>query len=375
MEEAKQQQQQQQQQQPTKVAINGFGRIGRLVCRLVMDRPELELVLINEHHGDAQTQAYLVEFDSVHGTWDRRCTGSDCGGFVDIGAKKGSKGESEGGARRVAFSGHTDPAAVDWKGHGVELLFECTGALKTRAKLLPVLEAGAVKRIVVSAPVKDADVPDVVVGVNDEVYDPATHDIVTAASCTTNCLAPVVKVLHEQIGIRHGMITTLHDVTNTQCVIDTAWPGGKEIRRTRGSLMNMVPTTTGSAKAIQVIFPELKGKLDGHAVRVPLANGSLTDAVFEMKRPVTAEEVNGLLSAAARGEGAYGALKGVLGVEDRPLVSSDYTNNAHSGVVDLMSTMVTDDTQLKVYIWYDNEMGYSCRCVDLGLRAAAALRA
>ncbi len=247
---------------------------------------------------------------------------------------------------------------------GVDVVIDCTGAFKTEAKLAPYFAAG-VKKVVVSAPVKDGPTANIVYGVNDDIYDAGTHQIVTAASCTTNCLAPVVKVLLEGIGIKHGSITTIHDVTNTQTIVDRP---AKDLRRARSALTNLIPTTTGSATAITLIYPELKGKLNGHAVRVPLLNASITDCVFEMARETTVDEVNSLFKAAAEGP-----LKGILGYETRPLVSSDYTNDQRSGIIDAPSTMVVNGTQLKVYAWYDNEYGYAYRLVDVALMVGGKL--
>ena len=247
---------------------------------------------------------------------------------------------------------------------GVDVVIDCTGAFKTEAALAPYFDAG-VKKVVVSAPVKDGPTANIVYGVNDDAYDPAKHRIVTAASCTTNCLAPVVKVIHEALGIKHGSITTIHDVTNTQTIVDRP---AKDLRRARSALNSLIPTTTGSATAITLIYPELKGRLNGHAVRVPLLNASLTDCVFEVARETTAEEVNALFKVASEG-----ALKGILGYETRPLVSTDYTNDIRSSIVDAPSTMVVNGTQVKVYAWYDNEMGYAHRLVDVALMVGASL--
>jgi glyceraldehyde 3-phosphate dehydrogenase len=239
---------------------------------------------------------------------------------------------------------------------GVDVVLDCTGKFLSPETLEGHLKRGA-KRVIVAAPVKFDTVLNVVVGVNHHLYDPARHPIVTAASCTTNCLAPVVKVVHEAIGIRHGQITTIHDPTNTNVVVDAPH---KDLRRARSAMLSLSPTTTGSATAIALIYPELKGKLNGHAVRAPVLNASLTDCVFEMARATSAEEVNALFRAAAAGP-----LAGILGYEARPLVSADYARDTRSSIVDGPSTMVTDGTLLKVYAWYDNEMGYACRMVDL----------
>ena len=245
---------------------------------------------------------------------------------------------------------------------GIDVAIDCTGAFRTRETLAPYFEAG-VKKVVVSAPVKDEAAANIVYGVNHDVYD--GQDIVTAASCTTNCLAPVVKVVQEGLRIKHGMITTLHDVTNTQTIVDRP---AKDLRRARSALNSLIPTTTGSAKAITQIFPELTGRLNGHAVRVPLLNASLTDCVFEVERETSVEEVNGMLEAASKG-----ALKGILGYETRPLVSADYVNDSRSSIVDAPSTMVTGGTQVKIYAWYDNEWGYACRLGDVARMVMASI--
>ncbi len=324
----------------TVYALNGLGRIGKLALKPLLERGA-EIAWINDAVGDAAMHAHLLEFDSVHGRWDA-AFGHDEGGVSIDG-------------RRLPFVGTRDPGALPLD--GVDVVIDCTGAFRTEAKLAPYLEQG--KRVVVSAPVKDGDAANIVYGVNHGIYDPARHRIVTAASCTTNCLAPVVKVIHEAIGIRHGSITTIHDVTNTQTIVDRP---AKDLRRARSALTSLIPTTTGSATAITLIYPELAGRLNGHAVRVPLLNASLTDCVFEVERPTSAEEVNALFRSAAEGP-----LKGILGYEERPLVSADFVNDTRSGIIDAPSTMVVNGTQVKVYAWYDNEMGYAHRLVDVAL--------
>ena len=344
-----------------RVGINGFGRIGRLVFRALWGRPGnrsaeaggYELVHINDKAGDAATAAHLLEFDSVHGRWKHAVSASATAIQVD--------------SQAIGYSQASDPAAVPWRDAGVELVLECSGKIKTPETLEPYIAELGVQRVIVACPVKGAvageEVLNIVFGINHGLYDPARHRVITAASCTTNCLAPVVKVVHESFGIRHGSITTLHDVTNTQVVIDSF---KSDLRRSRSCLQSLIPTTTGSAKAIGMIFPELLGKLNGHAVRVPLLNASLTDAVFELERAVTVEEVNAAFSAAAAGP-----LQGILGVETRPLVSVDYLNDSRSSIIDALSTMVVNGTQLKVFAWYDNEWGYSCRMADLACHVAA----
>ena len=346
-----------------KVGINGFGRIGRLVARFCLESDSpLELVHVNDIHGDASTAAYLLQFDSVHG----RFSGYECTAD-NRGDGQAFLVEGPGVTARIGFSSQPTPGQVDWASLNIGLVLECTGAFKSKAALEPYFQVG-VRKVVVSAPIKEDGVPNIVVGVNDHCYDTQRDSIVTAASCTTNCIAPFVKILHENIGIKHGSFTTLHDLTNTQTPLDTAWPGRKEVRRTRSCLTNLVPTSTGSAKAITQIFPELTGLLDGIAVRIPLANASLTDCVFEMKRETSVEEVNGLFKAVAENKDSSNTLYGVLGYEERPLVSSDFTNDPHSGILDALSTRCIDKTQIKLYIWYDNEFGYARRMYELAVR-------
>lgn len=329
-----------------KVGINGFGRMGRLALRAAWGWPELEFVQINDPAGDAATHAHLLNFDSVQGTWQQQASAEGNNILID--------------GKRLQVTNSKTLDEVDWS--GCDLVLECSGKFKTKALLQTYLDQG-VKRVVVSAPVKEEGVLNVVMGVNDHLYDPALHPIVTAASCTTNCLAPVVKVIHEHLGIRHGSMTTIHDLTNTQTILDAPH---KDLRRARACGMSLIPTTTGSAKAITDIFPELKGRLNGHAVRIPLANASLTDCVFEVEKATTPEAVNALLKAAAEGE-----LKDILGYEERPLVSIDYKGDPRSSIVDALSTMVINGTQVKIYAWYDNEWGYANRLVELARKVMA----
>jgi len=337
-----------------KVGINGMGRIGRLALRAAMgaaERPgddpragnRLEVVHLNELKGGAPATAHLLAFDSVQGKWR-----------ADIAAENEQTIRID--ERRLTFSAHATSAEIPWGDLGVDLVLECTGKFLTPETLEGHLKRGA-KRVIVAAPVKTGGILNIVVGINHQQYDPARDRIVTAASCTTNCLAPVVKVVHDNLGIRHGQITTIHDPTNTNLVVDAPH---KDLRRARSAMLSLAPTTTGSATAIALIYPELKGKLNGHAVRAPVLNASLTDCVFELQRTTTAEEVNALFAEAAKG-----SLAGILGYETRPLVSADYARDTRSSIVDALSTMVTDGTLLKVYAWYDNEMGYACRMVDL----------
>ncbi|MFV7771505.1 ArsJ-associated glyceraldehyde-3-phosphate dehydrogenase [Shewanella marisflavi] len=323
-----------------KVGINGFGRMGRLALRAAWEWDDIEFVQINDPAGDAVTLAHLLTFDSIHGRWAHEAVAE--GEQIVIGDK------------RIDTSANHAIADTDWS--GCDLVIEASGVMKSKALLQAYLDQG-VKRVVVTAPVKEEGVLNIVMGVNHHLYDKDKYPIVTAASCTTNCLAPVVKVLHEKIGIKHGSMTTIHDITNTQTILDAPH---KDLRRARACGQSLIPTTTGSATAITHIFPELKGKLNGHAVRVPLANASITDCVFEMQRPVTEQEVNALFKAAAAGE-----LQDILGYEERPLVSVDYKTDPRSSIVDALSTMVINGTQLKLYVWYDNEWGYANRTAEL----------
>ncbi len=337
-----------------RIGINGFGRIGRLVVRGLQSHPDLQLVHVNELKGDVSTAAHLLEFDTVHGRYD---------GTVSV---DGDSMVIDG--QTVTYSSHDTPGAVDWvgagvDGGGVDIVLECSGEFRTAENLAPYFDQ--VAKVIVAAPVKSEGVLNIVMGCNDDLYDPATDHLVTAASCTTNCLAPVVKVMHEEFGIVRGAITTIHDVTNTQVVVDAPHA---DLRRARSALNSLIPTSTGSATAITMIYPELRGKLNGVAVRVPLLNASLTDAVFTLSRDVTAEEVNEKLQAAADGP-----LEGILGFETRPLVSADYTNDTRSGIVDGPSTMVIDDRMVKVLIWYDNEYGYAFRMADLAAKVAEGM--
>jgi glyceraldehyde 3-phosphate dehydrogenase len=333
---------------PIRVGVNGFGRMGRLALRAGWGRPDLAFVHINEIAGGAATAAHLLTFDSVHGRWGREVGTAGAGISID-----GSP---------IAFTAAATPSDVAWSTSGVDLVLECTGRFRTPEQLQGYFAAG-VKTVIVAAPVKSGAL-NIVMGVNDQLYDPAAHRLLTAASCTTNCLAPVVKVVHESVGIRHGVITTIHDITNTQVVVDAPH---RDLRRARASGQSLIPTSTGSAAAIGLIYPELLGKLTGLAVRVPLLNASLTDCVFEVQRPTTVEEINGAFERAAAGP-----LAGILGYETRPLVSADYKDDTRSAIVDALSTMVIDDTCVKVLAWYDNEIGYVNRMIELAQKVAAS---
>ncbi|GHA98172.1 ArsJ-associated glyceraldehyde-3-phosphate dehydrogenase [Modicisalibacter luteus] len=331
-----------------RIGINGFGRIGRLALRSLWSHRKshpIEIARINDPGGSADIFAHLLEFDSVHGHW-----------APGAGIVAGEDAITVDGIA-IPFSSNREIADSDWS--QCDLVIEASGVMKTTSRLQAYLDQG-VGRVVVSAPIKDAGVLNVVMGVNDDEYDPDVHRIVTAASCTTNCLAPVVKVIHETFGIRHGSMTTVHDLTNTQSILDSPH---KDLRRARASGMSLIPTTTGSAKAITAIFPELEGKLNGHAIRVPLANASLTDMVFEVERETTVDEVNAALEKAAQGP-----LAGILGFETRPLVSIDYRTDPRSAIVDALSTLVVNGSHVKIYAWYDNEWGYTNRTVELALK-------
>jgi len=333
-----------------RIAINGLGRIGKLVLRDLIDTGvDGDIVLLNDPVGDAEQHALLMEFDSVHGRWRTPVVAADSA--LDL------------NGQRICLTHEKTIEALLLVELGVDLVIDCTGVFKTADKVAPYYASG-VNKVVVSAPVKDGGALNLVYGVNHDLYD-GSQRLITAASCTTNCLAPIVKVIHENLIIRHGSITTIHDVTNTQTLVDRP---AKDMRRARSALMNLIPTTTGSATAITLIYPELKGRLNGHAVRVPLLNASLTDCVFEVEQATNAEEVNGLFKAAAEGP-----MKGILGFETRPLVSCDYTNDPRSSIIDGPSTMVINGTQVKIYAWYDNEWGYACRLADIARMVARSM--
>lgn len=333
-----------------KVAINGFGRMGRLALRVAWDWPELTFTHINEIKGGTAAAAHLLKFDSVHGRWAPEvvATGED-------------RFQIDG--RSLSFSNHATPDEVPWEDLGIDVVLECSGRFRTPELLEGYFKRG-VQKVIVAAPVKEGAL-NIVMGINDNLYDPQTYHLLTAASCTTNCLAPVVKVIQEGLGIRHGVITTIHDITNTQTIVDAPH---KDLRRARANNLSLIPTSTGSATAISMIYPELKGKLNGLAVRVPMLNASLTDCVFEVARSTTVEEVNQLLKSAADGE-----LAGILGYEARPLVSIDYKDDPRSAIIDALSTMVVDETQVKILAWYDNEWGYANRMAELARKVALSL--
>ncbi len=324
-----------------RIGINGFGRMGKLALQAGWDNPALEFVHINEIKGGADCHSHLLQFDSIHGRWDKAIHHTDNDIIIDD--------------TTISLSQKASPEEVNWAQYNVDIVLECSGKFKTEQQLQPYFDQG-VQYVVVSAPAPDPAL-NIVYGVNHHLFDPKQHRIVTAASCTTNCLAPMVKVMHESLGIKHGSITTIHNITNTQTIVDK---GHKDLRRARACGQSLIPTTTGSAKAITTIFPDLKGKLNGHAVRVPILNGSITDFVFESQRDTTEQEINALFEQAAKHE-----LQGILGYETRPLVSVDYTHDPRSSIIDALSTMVVNKTQVKLLAWYDNEWGYVNRMIDI----------
>lgn len=323
-----------------KVGINGFGRIGRLALRAAWDWDDMEFIQINDPGANPATMAHLLNFDSTHGQWHHTAEHKDQQLSINN--------------QTIRCSQNISITDTDWS--VCDIVIEASGKMNSKAQLQAYIDQG-VKRVVVSAPVKEDGVLNVVMGVNHEQYNPDEHRIVTAASCTTNCLAPVVKVMHENLGIKHGSITTIHALTNTQTIIDAPH---KDLRRARACGMSLIPTTTGSATAITHIFPELKGRLNGHAVRVPLGSPSLTDCVFEVEKPTSVDTVNTLFK-----EAAVDGLQGILGYEERPLVSIDYKTDPRSCIIDALSTMVINETQVKIYAWYDNEWGYANRTAEL----------
>jgi len=323
-----------------KVGINGFGRIGRLVFRAAFSNPEIDIIAVNDLT-DAKTLAHLLKYDSVHGTFQAEVKAGDGAIIVN--------------GREIKVTAEKDPAQLPWKEFGVQVVVESTGRFTKRADAAKHLEAGAAK-VVISAPGKEEDIT-IVMGVNDEKYDPANHHIISNASCTTNCLAPFAKVLHEKFGIVRGLMTTIHAYTNDQQILDLPH---KDLRRARAAGVSMIPTTTGAAKAVALVLPELKGKLNGFAIRVPTPNVSCVDLVAEVAKPTSAEEVNAAFKAASENE-----LKGILQYCEEPLVSKDFNGNPYSSIIDALSTMVMEGNMVKVLSWYDNEWGYSNRVVDL----------
>ena len=325
-----------------KVAINGFGRIGRNILRSALNEKKLTVVAINDLT-DSKTLAHLLKYDSVHGQLNATVSAGESSLIVND--------------MDIKIFSERDPANLPWKGLGVDLVVECTGLFVDKANASKHLAAGA-KKVIISAPAKEPDIT-IVLGVNEEKYDPAKHHIISNASCTTNCLAPVAKVLLEKFGIKRGLMTTIHSYTNDQRILDLPH---KDLRRARSAAISMIPTTTGAAKAVSLVLPELKGKMDGMAIRVPTPNVSLVDLVTEIEKETTVDEVNKALKSAAQGE-----LKNILEYSEEPLVSIDINGNPHSSIVDSLSTSVIEKNMVKVLAWYDNEWGYSCRVRDLAL--------
>ncbi|MDQ0189671.1 type I glyceraldehyde-3-phosphate dehydrogenase [Alicyclobacillus cycloheptanicus] len=324
-----------------KVGINGFGRIGRNVFRIARNHPDLEVVAVNDLT-DAETLAMLLEYDSVHGRLDAEIRTDGSAILVD--------------GKRVEVIAERDPGNIPWSKYGVELVVESTGLFTDRSKAEVHITKGGAKKVIISAPAKNEDVT-IVMGVNENMYDPEKHDVISNASCTTNCLAPVAKVLDETFGIEHGLMTTVHSFTNDQKILDLPH---KDLRRARAASMSIIPTSTGAAKAVSLVLPQLKGKLNGMAMRVPTPNVSVVDLTVTVRKPATVESVNAALQRAAEGP-----LHGLLAYTEKPLVSRDFNGDSHSAIVDALSTMVMDDNMVKVIAWYDNEWGYSNRVVDL----------
>jgi glyceraldehyde 3-phosphate dehydrogenase len=331
-----------------KVGINGFGRIGRNVFRIAERVKDIEIVAVNDLT-DAKTLAHLLKYDSVHGTYEGEIKAEDSSIIVD--------------GREIRVSAEKDPANLPWKSLGVDIVIESTGRFTKRSDAAKHIAAGA-KKVIISAPATEEDIT-IVMGVNEDNYDPSTHHVLSNASCTTNALAPIVKVLHSKFGINFGLMCTVHSVTNDQQILDLPH---KDLRRARAASLSMIPTTTGAAKAVSLVIPEMKGKLSGYAVRVPTPNVSLVDLTAEMAKSVTKEEINSALKEAAEGE-----LKGILAYSEEPLVSKDYNGNSNSSIVDALLTNVIGDKLAKVVAWYDNEWGYSSRVVDLAVYIAGRL--
>ncbi|MCL6587825.1 MAG: type I glyceraldehyde-3-phosphate dehydrogenase [Anoxybacillus sp.] len=329
-----------------KIGINGFGRIGRNVFRAALKNPEIEVVAVNDLT-DAKTLAHLLKYDSVHGTLDAEVSVN--GNNLVVNGKE------------IIVKAERDPANLGWGELGVDIVVESTGRFTKRDDAAKHLEAGA-KKVIISAPATNEDIT-IVMGVNQDKYDPANHHVISNASCTTNCLAPFAKVLHEKFGIIRGMMTTVHAYTNDQQILDLPH---KDLRRARAAAESIIPTSTGAAKAVALVLPELKGKLNGMAMRVPTPNVSVVDLVAELEKEVTVEEVNAALKAAAEGE-----LKGILAYSEEPLVSRDYNGSTVSSTIDALSTMVIEGNMVKVVSWYDNETGYSHRVVDLAAYIAS----
>ncbi len=334
-----------------RIAINGFGRMGRLGMRAGFANPNFEIVHINDPEGSAKAAAHLLQFDSVHGKWNKNISCS-CDEYFKVEEKK------------ISWSAYASIEEMPWPEIQADLVLDCTGKHKSKEALQKYFDAG-IKKVVVSTPVKDDGVLNIVMGINDHLYQSNEAHLVTAASCTTNALAPVVKTIHEGLGIKHGTVTSIHDLTNTQTIIDKFH---KDLRRARSSSTSLIPTSSGSSKAIIKIFPELEGRLECMAIRVPLQNSSMIDCVFEVNRKTTKEEVNQILQKAAEGE-----LSNIFGYETLPLVSVDYLHESKSSVVDALSTSVVNGTQVKIIAWYDNEWGYVSRMMELVGKVAKSM--
>ncbi|MFQ5543324.1 MAG: ArsJ-associated glyceraldehyde-3-phosphate dehydrogenase [Nitrospiria bacterium] len=334
-----------------RIAINGFGRMGKLGLRAGFSNPDYEIVHINDPEGSAKAAAHLLKFDSVHGKWNKNISCS-CDDYFEVEGKK------------ISWSAFSSISEIPWPEIQADLVLDCSGKFKTKDALQTYFDSG-IKKVVVSTPVKDDSILNIVMGINDHRYKPDEDHLVTAASCTTNALAPVVKTINESLGIKHGTVTTIHDVTNTQTIIDKFH---KDLRRARSSSTSLIPTTSGSSKAIIKIFPELEGRLESMAIRVPMQNSSMIDCVFEVNRRTTNEEVNQILQKSAQG-----ALAHIFGYETLPLVSVDYLHESKSSVVDALSTSVVNGTQVKIIAWYDNEWGYVSRMMELVSKIASSL--
>ncbi len=329
-----------------KIGLNGFGRIGRLVLRKALENPEIDVVAINDLT-DAVTNAHLFKYDSVHGIFPGTVQASD--GAIVINGKS------------IKVFAEKDPGNLPWNELGVQIVIEGTGKFTEAEKAATHLKAGA-KKVIITAPAKNEDIT-IVMGVNEQRYNPAKDKIISNASCTTNCLAPVIKVLHENFGVKRGLMTTIHSYTNDQRVLDLAH---KDLRRARAAALSMIPTTTGAAKAVALVLPELKGKLTGISIRVPTPNVSLVDLAAELDKPASMETINSAFKSAAAG-----SLKGILAYTEEPLVSHDFNGDNHSAIVDGPCTLVMEDTLVKVFAWYDNEWAYSCRVVDCAMFVAS----
>jgi len=330
-----------------RIGINGFGSIGRRVLRIALQRPDVEVVAINDLT-PPETSAHLLKYDSNFGILDADVSATENSIIVN--------------GKEIRVYAQKDPAQIPWKDHGVDIVMECTGRFRDKEQAQVHITHGGAKKVIISAPAKNEDIT-IVMGVNQDKYDPAKHHVISNAACTTNCLAPVVKVLHDKFGVVKGMMNTVHSYTNDQVILD--FPH-KDLRRARAAALSIIPTSTGAAKAVALVIPELKGKLTGFALRVPTPTVSVVDFTAELATSTTAEEVNAALKAAAEGP-----MKGILAFEEKPLVSVDFKGNPHSSIVDAPSTMVLEGNLVKVLAWYDNEWGYSNRMVDLAAYIAA----